>query len=283
MVDVSATIIQESQKPLQPYAWVILLQIAIPNGPTLYYAVNTEAVTYPSDSGSNVYQPMSLAVGSFELNIKGTLPTINLTIDKTSTDLESYIADYDSLQGATVTILVVNTGMLDEDFSPDAVVMELDGSTSTTMTFSADLVVPIPTEMLIPLRSYQSWVCDFKFQDSVFCGYTPGAIDSFNIPGSGRIEITQNGHPYVEDDSVIIGGVTGVTPTLNGTYTVSIVNANTFKLNSTDGGDYTGTPSGGTCGFSSCGYTFSDCVKRANQNRYGAFPFCREDGTRIAV
>ncbi len=58
--------------------------------------------------------------------------------------------------------------------------------------------------------------------------------------------VTSNGHGFATGNTVFISGVSGMTQVNNNIYTITVVNANTFRLNGVNSGGYNSYSSGGT-------------------------------------
>ena len=79
----------------------------------------------------------------------------------------------------------------------------------------------------------------------------------------GTVSASWGGHGLVTGDDATLTGITGITPALNGNYTVTYVDAYSFTLDGTDGDDYSGAyVSGGLAGFRYCYRDPASCIAR---------------------
>jgi hypothetical protein len=103
------------------------------------------------------------------------------------------------------------------------------------------------------------------------------------LSGSNPVQITATTHGFSTGDSIRIADVGGITPSLDGTYDITYVDANNFTLDGTDSSDYTGPyTSGGTAGYSDCSRTLTACRDRENSVRFCGAPGLQKGGIRIA-
>jgi phage-related protein len=208
----SAIILRESEKSLQAGVWLFTLQIEIPSGPTLYRVCNTESLVYAGQT----WTPWSFVLTGFSMSTEGDIPSPSLEVDKTNSEIGQYMADYDGLQGAVVRIEFVNSLYLNEDYSPDAIVVKIDGSTNTLTTVSFKLIPDgLRPRVTVPCRNCEGWICDRRFRLSAYCGYDSTSISGITIPASGPLVVQMTGHPFVTGDTVYLEGVVGISPSLN--------------------------------------------------------------------
>lgn len=75
---------------------------------------------------------------------------------------------------------------------------------------------------------------------------TTQAIDDITLPSGSPVAVEETDHGFKTGDSVLLYGIAGITGGLDGTYTITKVDADNFTLDGTDGDDYSGTFSSGT-------------------------------------
>lgn len=267
-----------SQSPRQASPWVLLIQIDPVGCSSLYYARNTEAVTYKTQP----YEPMPAEAGSFEMTLTGQLPTLDLVIGKIGSTIGNYIRTYKGFRDAIVTLTVVNVDHLDEDYDAERIIMQVGDSANTIGDITLSLEVPFPTDLRIPPDKYQAWGCPAMFGEAESCGYEPPAIDAMTFPSGAPVQFTQADNTYETGDEVTLSSIVGPAPALDGDYTVT-VSGSDILLDDTDGDDYSGVFVSGLAGYAICPKHLSACRQRGRQASYGSQATCRSDSVRIAI
>lgn len=275
----TSAITAQKNQLTQPGAWVWLLTIALPNsGPTLRYASNTEDVTY----GGNVYTGLNFTVDSFAFNADGEIPEFSMAVTNIGYDVQQYMRDYEGLIGGTVTFVYVNTGLLAQDWSEDATTLVIVGARSTWGTVEFTLGVPSGLRRRVPEDRLNPHSCRHKFRTSR-CGYGGSTISTIAFPSGTPVQINMAAaHGFVTGDQILLE-TTGITG-LDGVYTITYVDSDSFTLDGTDGDDYTGPyVSGGDAGYAYCDRIPEDCSTRGRfPGNYGGPLSLRREALRYA-
>jgi len=245
----------------QPGAWVWLLTIVLPNsGPTLRYVANTEDVTY----GGDVYTAFNFSVGGFVQNTDGEIPEFTMVVKNVGYVLQDYMRSCGLING-TVSFIQVNTDYLAEDYSEDLTTLTIIGIGNTWPDVVLTLGVPSELRYRVPEDRFNPHHCTHKFRMSR-CGYVGSSISAINFPSGTPVSVDMTAaHGLSTGDQVEIE-TSGITD-LDGIYTITWVDNDTFTLDDTDGDDYTGSySSGGLAGYAYCNHIPEDCSAR------GQFP-----------
>ena len=103
------------------------------------------------------------------------------------------------------------------------------------------------------------------------------------MTGTDPVKIEVTGHRAETDDEITLAGIAGITPSLDGTYTVTYVDDDNYSLQGTDSSDYSGTyTSGGTSAYAGCNGLRKNCWQRKNETMFGGFPGLLAETMRIA-
>lgn len=170
MPEMPANLTAQKNQLSQPGAWVWLLTIVLPSGPTLRYAANTEDVVY----GSQTYSAFNFTVGGFSCNTDGEIPELTMTVTNVGYVLQDYVRDYEGLIGAVVSFVQVNSEYLAEDYSEDAVSFTVVHTENTWPDVTLTLGVPPAVRYRVPEDRFNPHSCRHRFK-STRCGYA-GAL-----------------------------------------------------------------------------------------------------------
>jgi phage-related protein len=163
-----ANLIAEKNLMHSPEPWLILLEITLTDvGPTIIRLVkNTEDIVY--DGNTWTAFPFKLSI--VESNSKGQIPQVTLKVCNITRLLTPYLESLDGGIGSTIKVIVVNNGLLDEDYSE----LELEFS---VMDCNADaywvmwiLGMANPLNRRFPLYRFLANHCNWVFRGAE-CGY----------------------------------------------------------------------------------------------------------------
>lgn len=262
----------------QPGAWVWLLTIELPNsGGTLRYVSNTEDVSYDGDT----YTSFNFAIDSFSCNTDGEIPELTMSVTNVGYVLQDYLRT-SGLIGGTVSFVLVNTDYLAEDYSEDLVSLTITGVENTWPDIHLSLSVPSAIRQRVPESRYNPHSCWYRFRTGR-CGYVGADISAISLPSGTPVSIDMAAaHGFTTGDEILLE-TTGITD-LDGIYTVTVVDTDTFTLDGTDGDDYTGSySSGGLAGYAYCNRIPEDCDKRGRfPDYYGGPLSLRRNSVRYA-
>ncbi len=263
----------------QPGAWVWLLTLAAPDsGPVLRFASNTEDVTYDGNS----YAAFNFSIDSFSINTDGELPEITMVVTNVGYSLQSYMRTYAGLIGWTVSWVQVNTDYLAEDYSEDLTSLAITGTENSWPNVQFTLGVNPALRYRVPEDRFNPHACPHRFR-TARCGYVGSAISAITLPSGSPVSIDMAAaHGFATGDQIEIE-TSGITD-LDGIYTITVVDADTFTLDGTDGDDYSGSySSGGLAGFAYCQRIPDDCLDRGRfPGNYGGPLSLRREAVRYA-
>lgn len=151
----------------QPGAWVWLLTVTLPSGPTLRFAANTEDISY----GGQTYTAFNFSMGGFRCNGDGEIPELTMSVSNVGYVLQDYMRDYDGLIGGTIAFVQVNTEYLAEDYSEDMVTFCIVNTVNRWPDVEFTLGVPAQVRYRVPEDRFNPHSCRHRFKGAR-CGYT---------------------------------------------------------------------------------------------------------------
>jgi len=77
------------------------------------------------------------------------------------------------------------------------------------------------------------------------------SINGITLSGSNPISLEITAHGFISGENIKLISIAGITPSLDGEYVITKVDANNLTLNGTDSSDFTGTFTSGTACFAS--------------------------------
>lgn len=280
----SDAIINEKNKIATQNATLVLLEITLTDNTVfrLFRNDTNDTITYQGE----VYTGFNFQMEPTVLNSKGQIPTVTLRVSNVTLLLESKIRELNGAVGSTVKMMVVNSGLLAEDFSDLDWNFEVLSSTSSNLWIEFILGSPSLLRQRFPLNKYQSLGCAWRFE-TVECAYERKVIVNVTLSDPVSLEITD--HDFEVDDAITLYTVGGITGGIEDDYLIKAVtdsdNVTIKTLLGVDvdganfGGSYT---SGGEAGYTTCERTLTACRIRENGPRFGGFPGMRTGGVRIA-
>ncbi|HNY81090.1 MAG TPA: hypothetical protein PLX34_22285 [Sedimentisphaerales bacterium] len=167
MPEMSANLTALKNQLSQPGAWVWLLTVTLPGGPTLRYAANTEDVSY----GGQTYTAFNFSIGGFTCDSEGEIPELTMTVTNVGYALQEHMRTYDGMIGGTISFVQVNTEYLAEDYSEDVVSFAIVGTGNRWPDVSFTLGVPSAARYRVPEDRFNPHSCRHKFK-CTRCGYT---------------------------------------------------------------------------------------------------------------
>jgi lambda family phage minor tail protein L len=168
-----ANIILEKNKLAQNSAWLILLDIDIETEDTIYLVRNNESITFDGVS----YEPFAFELDSAKQDSKGKIPSVSLSVSNVTRMFARILDTHSGGVGATVTIRVVNSDLLDENYAELTINYDVISTEVTEEWITFSLGAPNPLRQRYPKYRYISGHCNWQF-GSAECGYTPGATET---------------------------------------------------------------------------------------------------------
>jgi hypothetical protein len=222
-----------------------------PGGSTPVLAVTNHPgdVTYDGVT----YTSYSCSTKPPQVDSESGLPSAELTVSNVLRAIQPSLAANDWYRGFTAEFIPYNDMQPAADYSSD--VKQMLVISHKTDLQDVIFTLSVPPELLdeVPEDSYGGYTCRHRFRRSagvygLRCGYQAKSIVAVNIPGGplfGRLSVEVTGHGYVTGDLIELSGVAGISPSLDDVFVVEKFNDDVFKLDGTDGADYTGPYTGG--------------------------------------
>lgn len=172
MKTLSTVLTSAANKLDQDDPWLVLLEINIPGIDPFYIVNNNEDVTFDG----NVYVAFGFMITLPKENTKGEIPSIQLSIVNVTRTLQTYIEEYQGGVGGTVTLIVVNAGLLAENYAELTLTLQILGAKSNSQYITFTLGGVNPLNRKFPPDQYIAMHCRFRFKGPK-CGYSGSETD----------------------------------------------------------------------------------------------------------
>jgi len=166
-LNLPANLIIEKNKLATPNPWIILLDIKLPNDTVLYFCKNNEDVVFQG----RTYNAINFEIEPTKATSKGEIPTVTLRVSNVTRILQAYLEEYNGGVGSQVTVRVVNTAYLDEDYSELEMTFDVISAEADAYWITFTLGAPNPLLRRFPPDRYIADYCRWEFK-SAECGYT---------------------------------------------------------------------------------------------------------------
>lgn len=197
-----ANIVLEKNKLETNNVWYFLVDIVYASG-TLRFAKNNEAVTY----NGNIYEPFEFKVGKINQNVDGKVPTLALSVSNITKAIYSYVENAAGLVGSEVSLMIVNSALLNEDYTELTLNYTIVSTTIDSQLVNFNLGAPNPINRRFPQDKYNSRYCNWEFK-SVECNYTAGVFATCNRTKEDCEErgnlLNFGGYPGLSNDGIRI-------------------------------------------------------------------------------
>jgi len=164
MKNLPAALIIEKNRLTSEGAWLILLDIALPQPPAdpliVRLVKNNEDITFQG----HVYTAFPFDIEATQSDSAGQIPTVKLSISNVTRTLQGYIEGYHGGLGAAVTVTVVNSELLTEDYAELQMTFEVLESDSTSQFITFMLGAPNPLRKRFPLYVAIARHCNWRFK-----------------------------------------------------------------------------------------------------------------------
>jgi phage-related protein len=172
MKTLSTALLLEKNSISGIYPWLILLDVVINNSLTLYLVRNTEDITF----AGQLYTAFPFEMDAASQKSKGELPSISLRVSNVTRAIQAHIEAQDGLIGNAVTIRIVNSNLLTEDYSELTETFMVLACEADVYWVTFTIGFPNPLLRRFPLDRFIAdhcrYVSHFKGAE---CGYT-GAV-----------------------------------------------------------------------------------------------------------
>lgn len=229
----------------------------------------------------------NFSVDWIEQTNTGTIPSSSIAVSNCSQYFAQYLDDPALWKGAKGALSYAYEHNLSEDIPQFAISFDIAGCKYSARSISLTLSAPDPFRQLFTKYQFTDDNCNFVFnschyQNSPECNYQGKTITGISLPSGNPVQITMSGgHNFETGDIVELTGISGTTELNGQTYTCTYVSGTVISLDGTDGDDFTTWSSGGVCGFATCPWTYDECVRRENEERFLGFLGLRAQALRI--
>lgn len=149
----------------QDSAWLPLVTIAMPDDTTYRIVPNTDDVTFAGET----YYAFPVQIDWPSENNKGEIPYITLRVSNVTRVLQGHLEALNGGIASTVSIAIVNTGLLSEDYAELTLECEVLSSEATAQWVSFKCGPANPMRRRCPLYRYLARYCNWR-PYSIECG-----------------------------------------------------------------------------------------------------------------
>lgn len=181
MKDLPANLVTEKNKVYGSDPWITLLEITLTDSTVIRLCNNTADITYDSD----VYTSFPFLIDPIISDAEGMIPALSLKVSNITRFLQPYLESLNGGLGSTVKFIIVNTGLLSEDYTELELTFTIMGCAATAKWVEWTLGMANPFNRRFPLWRYLAEHCPWTFTggvavgENVECGYT-GAYTTCN-------------------------------------------------------------------------------------------------------
>jgi len=162
-----ANLILEKNKLNATSPWIILLDIKLPDNTILYFCNNNENIQF----NGHTYNAIAFELDTTTQTVKGEIPSVTLRISNVTKLIQAYLEEYNGGIGATVTLRVVNTAYLNENYSELEMTFDVIAASTDAYWATFTLGTPNPLRKMFPPYMYIAEHCNWQFK-SAECGYS---------------------------------------------------------------------------------------------------------------
>ncbi|GBG57772.1 hypothetical protein SPFL3102_01491 [Sporomusaceae bacterium FL31] len=204
---ISAAAILEKNKLTSDGAWLVLLEVNVPDMETLFFVRNTDNIIWPA-VGGNQYIAFPFEMDDTSQDSKGEIPGLTVRVSNVTRSVQSYLEAAQGGVGATVTIRVVHSRHLDQ------VTPEVEEEFSVQDTAADDnwvyfnLGPAYPINARRPERRYMKNFCPYEYGDCE-CGISSEVYRTFPSCGHTLTDcrIRNNSKRFGGEASIPQGGI----------------------------------------------------------------------------
>jgi len=181
MKTLPASLIVEKNKLHSTDPWLILLEITLPDTTVFRLVRNTEDVVFIG----NTYTAFPFELSMVEANATGQIPQVTLKVCNITRLLTPHLESQDGGLNSTVTVTVVNTALLSEDYSELDMDFTVMGCEADAIWVTWTLGMANPLNRRFPLYRFLANHCAWTFTgglavgENVECAYV-GAFTTCN-------------------------------------------------------------------------------------------------------
>lgn len=168
MKSLPAVIVREKNKLATSSVWIVLLEITIST--TFYLCSNNESVSF----GGHTYEAFPFDLEPQEESNRGEIPSLTLKVANVTQLIQEQIEENDGGVGASITIRVVNSENLTENYAELEMEFSILSASADAEWLTLVLGAPNPLRRRFPPYRYIANHCHWEFK-SAECAYSGGA------------------------------------------------------------------------------------------------------------
>ncbi len=169
MKNLPIALLLEKNKLATPNPWLITLDVAFPNGSTLYLVRNTEDIVFQA----RAYQKFPFEIDATRESAQGDIPAVQLRVSNVTRIVQGYIEQQDGAEGTTVLVRLINAAYLSEDYSELEVMFDVVESVCDIKWVNFSLGAPNPLRADFPSDRYLASHCRYvRYFKDAECGYS---------------------------------------------------------------------------------------------------------------
>ena len=264
------------------WPWLLLCELHVNDtDDTIFrWVQHEEDVTF----SSNDYTAFNFELQTITYKA-GEVTTTTLRLCNVTQTIKSTLRDNRGCTASEIVIYYVHANLLDEDYSELTLNFDILYPRITANYVEFKIGGPSPLRRRVPPDRYHANTCRYfrGYPTDPRCNYSADTVADVILSGTDPVKIEVTGHRAETDDEITLAGIAGITPSLDGTYTVTYVDDDNYSLQGTDSSDYSGTyTSGGTSAYAGCNGLRKNCWQRKNETMFGGFPGLLAETMRIA-
>lgn len=163
----SVSLLIEKNKLSSPNAWLITLDIVLPDNTSFYIVNNNESITF----NSQVYTPFPFQIEPTKENVNGEIPTVTLRVSNVTRVLQPSLEANSGGVGASVLVRIINSAYLSENYSELEMNFTVIKTECDVNWVYFTLGAASPLVKRFPLYRYIASHCNWQFK-SVECAYS---------------------------------------------------------------------------------------------------------------
>lgn len=169
MLSLSSQALREKNKLHESGAWLILLEVQLPDNSSMRLVRNTEDI---------VWNDFTWIAFPFDLDDlkedSKEFPELTINVDNSTRALQPYLEQYKGLVGCNIILRVIHSKNLDSTEAELEEYFTITNSSSNTLSVEFTLGGDFPVNVRVPNCKYMKNFCNHIFK-SVTCGYNGSA------------------------------------------------------------------------------------------------------------
>lgn len=166
MKNLPANLVLEKNKLDDQDAWLILLDITMPNNDEYYLVRNNEDIVW----NNYLYTAVAFDLDIIDEDGKGTIPQVVLKIPNQNRIFQGYLESYEGAVEAVVLIRIISNSNKMENYSELELTFSVQSSSATSEAITFTLGTPNPFRRRFPQSRFIANHCNWQFK-SIECAY----------------------------------------------------------------------------------------------------------------